>query len=326
MIFAAILILAAQAPARAGDCVAVAGDRIVAAELARAHPVFAALAADLDLLPAPVAGGRRLLKAGETVRLAQRLGLQLSPEAPRLDLCFVRQVQPLSPEAIVEALARLLPPDTEIELADYSRYPVPAGDLQFTAAPAHAASSLSNTAILWRGAVRSPGGRSTPVWARVRLSRSQKLWIARRDLAAGRPIEAADLELEVRKTSPFSAPPGNLEEITGRAPRRTIRGGDPVLPAQTVEPPEVRAGSQVEVESRNAGVRLRFPAVAETSGRTGESIWVRQAGSGNRFPAIVTGRGMAEKKQQEDSPHAGSPALDARGPVRTGRWSQVAQR
>lgn len=321
---AIVAVLATVGPVLAAECIAVSGDRIVASEMAQAYPGFAALAGDLELVPAPFGGGRRLMSAAEAERLARRFGVEASSGGDGVkESCFTRRVRTLEPGEVIDALRNALPEDarreTQIELMDFSRYPVPVGELSFVA-PASA-----RELVLWRGAVRAAAGRSTPVWARARMSKPEKVWIAQRDLVPGRPIEPDDVKLEMRTGSPLKggAP---AAEPSGRMPRRMIRMGETVAANQTVAAPDVAAGTPIEVEARQAGVRLRFPAVAEAPAAVGEKVWLRIAGSGRRVQAQLTGPGTAEISEQEISRNVEKTVAGAGGGLRARGRGPVAQK
>ncbi len=148
-------------------CIAVDADRIRTSDLAKAAPAFAA-AADTEIGFAPGPGTRRILSVRELASLAARLGVAYAPEAA---VCFERLTEPLTRERVVAALRAAGAPEP-IELADFSRFAVPRGELAFTAA----------SGSTWRGSVRYGGGRSVPVWARVRV---------RNDIERGEPVTVA---------------------------------------------------------------------------------------------------------------------------------------
>ncbi len=74
---------------------------------------------------------------------------------------------------------------------------------------------------------------------------------------------------------------------------RTNPESQPRRQVQSHRPREVRAGERVSVEVRAGAAHLSIEAIAETSGRPGESVTLRNVESGRKFRAIVAGPGMA---------------------------------
>jgi flagella basal body P-ring formation protein FlgA len=309
--------------ALAATCIAIEGDRIRAADLAAAVPAFAALAPEETLGYAPAPGSRRMLSARELGRIAGRYGIAL-PAAP--GLCVERAMERLTEERVLAALRTATGnPEARIELVEFSRYPVPRGDLEFTRAgyaavgqglalrqprkpPSGAESpaqperlphksdssrgAVSALPVVWRGKLKYAGNRSVPVWARVRIAVSGTRLVAAEDLPAGRPIQASQLRMEAAELPLFSNP-GLLsaEEAAGRAPRRTIRAGAPV-PADILEAPhEIERGEMVSVEVTSGAAQLSLKAKAETAGRKGDLVMLRNPDSGRRFQGRVEGQG-----------------------------------
>lgn len=277
----------------AGECALVEGDRILAADLARERPLFAALdpAAVIGYAPAP--GRQRTLDAEELARLARRHCL---PEVSLEPVCFERAAETLRPERLVEAMrAALGEPQARIEILDFSRYPVPRGELSLPLAGlASPPPGKPESPVVWRGRVVYDGRRSVAVWARVRISAPRRLVVARRDLVAGRPIQAADIEERLVETFPAQRN-GTLTAaaVVGATPRRRIRAGEALEASWLRLPRDVERGDAVTVEVASGAARLLLEGRAETGGRRGEPVAVRNPASGRRFTATVEGPGRA---------------------------------
>jgi hypothetical protein len=198
-------------------CNTVEGDRIRGAEFAAADPAFSALDSALDLGPAPLAGARRIFRAPELALLAARYGIAETPP----EICFERAALKLSADRLLPALqAALSSPD--VEILDFSKYPVPLGNFEFTRA------GLAPSGF-WRGRVLYGENRSAAVWVKIRVADS-----------SGSRVERGDA---------------------------------------------------VRVEVRSGGVLLAFAASAESAGRVGEPVIVRNPQNGRRFQARVDGKG-----------------------------------
>ncbi len=105
--------------------------------------------------------------------------------------CFEVRTEPLTRERVLAAFGEQA---GEIELLDFSRFPVPAGDIEFLLPPA-----AGDKPVLCRGRVRYSANRSMPIWARVKLPAA-----ARADVARGETVDvevvsgAAQLRFQAR--------------------------------------------------------------------------------------------------------------------------------
>ena len=268
-------------------CLPVEGDRITAADLARADQAFAALPGETPLGFAPAPGARRVLQPAELARMAVRNGLTPGEQHA---VCFERLAIPLSSEAVLAAMRATLP-EAHIELVAYSRYPVPRGDLVFPrsglAAPAR---NAAGGVALWRGALHF-ANRRVPVWARVRVTLMLTRTVAAEVLRAGVPIAAGQLRAETQEVFPSANIFPSPEQIAGRSPRRTIPAGTPITTALLAPVHEVARGDTVRVEVRQGNTRLELEGRAERDGARGEIVIVKNPSTGRRFPARVEGPG-----------------------------------
>ena len=83
-----------------------------------------------------------------------------------------------------------------------------------------------------------------------------------------------------------------VQDLAGMVPLRNVRAGSPVRVDNLVHPPDVNRGDSVQVEVRLGGTRIGMAGLAESSGRAGESISVRNPASGQIFRARIESRGM----------------------------------
>ncbi len=149
------LLLVAPAAARAA-CVAVDGENITAADVARADAQFAAARQGEVVAPTPAPGARRILAAGQMAALAAKLGI---PYERGPGACFERRTEQLTREKLAEAIRAALPgAGKSLQIVDFSRMRVPVGTLELT----------PSRGELWRGRVRYGNNHTVPVWVRVR--------------------------------------------------------------------------------------------------------------------------------------------------------------
>jgi len=270
-----------------GACLAVEAprDQIVAADLARALPEWAAVPADTPVAIAPAPGVQRILRFAELRRLGARWGVTGDPSR---EVCFVRPVEPVTPERMLEAMRAQLP-DAHIEIVEHSRMPAPAGPLEFPVGGLHSG--------YWYGRVNYGAGHRFVVWARVRVTVSVKRIVASADLKPGEPIGRGQLRVESREEYPSTrAWPVLIEEVDGRIPRRPIAAGTAIQKEWLDAPRLVQRGETVKVEVINGGAKLEAEGVAEAAGALGETITVRNPDSKRSFRARVEGPGKVSVK------------------------------
>ena len=277
-----ILLLACTAAAFCrAQCVPLTDARILARDMASAVPAFSGLPPDLVLGYAPGAG-RRTYSAMELARLAKRYGVALEPGA---EACFARALEVLTRERVTAALEASMP-RTHIELVDFSRQPVPAGELHFPLSGLPP--DLAGAELLWRGSISGQSG--FPVWAKVRIQVSGMRVTAIESLPPGRPIARVQLREEA-----YTGPPGfpDASQVVGLAPRRPIPAGA-VIERQWLETPaEVLRGDTVRLEIRSGLARVVLAGQAQSSARRGEVIGVRNPANGRILRAMVESRGLA---------------------------------
>jgi len=274
-------------------CKVVEGDRLVAADFAAVLPAFASLAPDTPLAAAPVPGARRVFRSPELTSLAKRYSLDLAEPA---DICFQWELHPLNPERILEAMRAALPlPDLQIEIAEVSLYPVPSGRIEFRQdGLGHPASPESRIPVIWRGHVVYAGNHRLAIWAKVLVLAAMPRVVATQTLKRGQPIRAEQVRLVSTKSFPFLGDlPQTLEGVVGKAPACVIASGALVHTVQLTTPPDVKRGELVEVEVRSGSARLALTAKAESNGRVGETVAIRNPSSNRVFQARVSGQGKA---------------------------------
>jgi flagella basal body P-ring formation protein FlgA len=287
----AVGLLACAAPAWP-VCREVEGDRITARDVAVSLPPFLRISPDVQIAYAPVPGARRVLRAPELLAAAKRHGIQL--EGAVADLCFEWRMRPLEPERMLEAMrASLDMPGAEIEIAEMARFPAPPGNLEFPrdrlGSPAM---PDSRTPVLWRGEVAYGDRRRFAVWARVLIRVKTTRVLAAESLKTGQPAEARQFRVEEFLGFPL---PSNIarspEQVVGRLPLRPVTVGSEIRLDQFSAPFDVSRGDTVEVEVQSGSTRLSFSGRAESAGRSGETISVRNPESNRVFQARVKGKG-----------------------------------
>jgi flagella basal body P-ring formation protein FlgA len=267
-------------------CLALApgSDHILVRDLIRAVPGLESVAPDLPVALAPVPGVERVFRLPELHRLAARFHLTVEPAT---EFCVVRPVSPPDPALFLAAMRKALPQAT-IEMADYSRQPVPDGELTF---PANSLRRAPHDA-LWLGYVSYGGSRRFTVWARVKVTIPVDRVVAAAELPPNVPISPDQLRVETRQeaysTGLFLK---SIQEAAGKAPRAAVPAGAPIRAIELQIPPDVVRGETVHVEVHDGGAILSLEVRAEASGTRGETILVSNPATNRRFRARIEGKG-----------------------------------
>jgi len=270
--------------ASAMACGTVAGDHILAGDFAALNPAFATLDPQLPLGVTPMPAVTRVFRPDDIARLARTNGITL--EGPVAEMCFARAVELLSPEKLLPALRIALAiDDAKIEILDFSRNGVPAGTLQFTRAGLNANG-------LWRGQLTYSQDRSVAIWVKARIT-TEQTWVEALDpLAVAKPITREQLVVRKGPRFPFAAAPlDSVDRAVGHAPLQSIKPGEPIFASMLTMPREVERGDTVRVEVVSGEAKLVFDATAESSGRLGELILIKNPDNGRRFQARVEEKG-----------------------------------
>ena len=283
-----LLMLAATAP----ECHSLAHGRILGSDLSAASALFAAVPPELVIANAPLPGARRLFEPAELLRLARANHLEVTGVTP---LCFERATAPIDPERVKSAMRESLGATVaSIEILSISKYPAPLGDLIF---PRESLTQpVSGDSAVWNGYVAYDGGHFA-VWARVRLTIPGSRLVSTVNLTAGHTIEASDLKIGEADEFPRRlAPLTTIESAVGLVARRAIPAGSVLTAAMLEAPNDVERGQTVMVEVHSGGAVVKLEARAETAGRRGDTVAVRNAASGTLFRAQIEGKGRVVVK------------------------------
>jgi flagella basal body P-ring formation protein FlgA len=292
-VFTLLLGFACFAPAQTPNCVAVEGDRILAGDFAVSLPAFGGLAPETPLAPAPMPGVRRFFRPFELAALARRYSVKIDPNAA---LCFERQTEMLDRDRVLEAMRLAMPiPGLQIEVVEISLYPVPRGRLEFRSEGLGIpASASAHVPVEWRGSVVYGDNRRFGVWARVLISAPMRRLVAAEPLKRGEPIGASQVRVETAECFPIVGDVAQTpDQVVGRAPLLNVLSGAEIHLAKLVVPPDVNRGDMVEVEVRSGAAHLAFTGKAESTGRNGDTIVIRNLSSNKVFQARIEGKGKA---------------------------------
>jgi flagella basal body P-ring formation protein FlgA len=264
--------------ARAGS------DEILAGDFAAAIPGLTVPVPGVPVALAPAPGVRRIFRAPELRRMAERYGWS---GATDIDVCIERPVSPPDPAQLLAAMRKALP-EADIAILDFGRQPLPEGELEFQASGLRAGAADA----LWIGYVRYAKTRRFGVWVRVRVLVPVTRLIAVVDLAPGRGITAEQVRIETKPDFPSALRAiDSAGAAVGKWPRAAIRAGTAIREAMIEAPKDVMRGDTVTVDVYNGAAHLELEAVAEGAGAVGETIPMLNPDSHKRFPARVEGKG-----------------------------------
>ena len=276
------------APALEPACNPVDGDRVLGKDLAGALPAFHTLPPETFLGNMPPPGSKRTFHASELASLAARFSIRLDSPA---DVCFEWPMETLGRDRILEAMREsLADPEARIEIDETSLYPVPRGRLEFPRKMLGSpASALQENPVLWRGEVVYAGDHRYAVWAKVRVKVACQRTVATEALKAGQPVEARQVRTEPGECFPL--PDGRERTsaafVSGMISTRAVDAGSEIRPEFLARPNDVNRGDPVRVEVRSGAAHLAFMAKAESGGRNGDWIAVRNPSSNKVFQARV---------------------------------------
>jgi len=277
-----------------GTCEMIANDRILGEDLAKAMPAFLnKIPGDTSIGYSPAPGTRRVFKSLELQRIGAPYGVTVAPDA---EACFEWSIQLLTEDVVRAAIRESLQmPDARVDVLTISRTQAPAGEVSFPVSGLSASTMTDpDTPVTWRGEVNYHGSRKFSIWARVKVSATTTRVVATQLILPGQKVTPEQVKVETYDDFPLRNDIArNLEEVVGRMPRRALRMGLPVFRSDLIEPFQVQRGDLVDVTAISGAAQLHMPAVAETSGRQGDLISLKNARSGKSFRARVEGKDKA---------------------------------
>lgn len=273
------------------SCRPVSSNRILVKDLAAAVPAFRALPVDLPFGFAPVPGAKRNLDPIDLERFARLHGMEVRVSSP---VCFEWALSVPSKADIAAAMRATLARDNlKIEIVQISTNPAPHGEVVFPMDRLQRPAPTGGSApVLWRGYVLYGGTQRFAIWARVRLSIPATRVMTVKAIRAGEIIQSEQVRLESCEAFPLeSAIAQNLEEVVGMMTEQSLPAEVPVIRSLLQAPREVTTGDVVQVWVSSGSARLALFARAESSGRSGEYIMVRNLNNGRLFRARIEGKG-----------------------------------
>lgn len=286
-----IFISVAAATLLQAGCIEVPSSEIVAGNLADSVLAFRVLDPATPVGFAPLPGMQRILTARQLNDILRREGV--SDMAEMHDICVERLTRPLSSELLRAALLSALGlSDANLDIIDYSKAPLPPGDLQFDRNDLNRPPEASpNAPVIWRGKLLYDARRSASIWAKVQIWVDTPRLITTTNIRAGATIGPDQVRLVEERHFPDWIPPlTSAEAAIGKIARRPIGMRQPLVPALIEDRPDIQKGDKVHVKAVEGGATLALDAFAQSAGKMGDIILIHNPVSGRDFRAVVTAR------------------------------------
>jgi flagella basal body P-ring formation protein FlgA len=254
-----------------------------------------AVSGDRALGPAPPPGGRIVVEAPQLAAIARQFGVDWRPANAAERSVLERPGRPLPRDVLIGALREALagagaPADGDLELPGYAAPLIPpqaaprcdieqldydtAGSGRFTAQLVVSAAGMGMQRLRLAG-----------VWHEV-----ADLPVAAHRLLAGVAIGTGDLTTaRVRLGNVRGEVARAAEQIVGKAPRRMIGAGQPLVAAELTAPLVVQRGARVLMELTTPGLAVAAQGQALAAGTVGERITVLNPNSRAVVEAEVVG-------------------------------------
>jgi flagella basal body P-ring formation protein FlgA len=150
------------------------------------------------------------------------------------------------------------------------------------------------TPVTWRGEVLYHSSHKFTIWARVRVAATMTRVVATEMILPGQAVTSKQVRLETYDDFPLRNDIArSLDEVIGRVPRRALRAELPVFRTDLMEPYQIQRGETVQVTAISGATQLTLAAVAQNSGRQGDTISLKNERSGKVFLGRIEGKDRA---------------------------------
>lgn len=271
-------------------CHFVSSDWIYGRDLAAAVPGLSAIAPDAQIGLSPLPGQQRVFRIADLRRIALTNHLPPETEIPE-DVCFAWKLAVPDRKQMQAAMTKsLVNRNPSIEIVESSLLPAPEGEMVF---PLSGLGMGSDKPSVWRGYIRYAETRKLQVWARVLVRVSELHVVAAADLHPGDTLQKEQIKLET-----YQGPVQREKYLIASAQaeglllRRPVTGGTALTEDMLEAPREVNRGDLVSATVQTGAARIEVQGVAESDGRKGQVISVRNPRSGRTFHARVEDKGI----------------------------------
>ena len=188
--------------------------------------------------------------------------------------------------AVRQAALAVVPPGATISLGPVT------GAAFMKACAMPLAVNISGVAPYEQAAAHCP----SPAWTlyvTVTVAARLPVVVAARALLPGQPIGPGDVRLALTPVALFAGREvySDPAQLLGTIPLVGVAAGGIVAQSAIAQPVVVKAGQTVEVTVVSGAVSVSVTAVADETGRVGDTILLTNQASGRRFTAFVTTAG-----------------------------------
>jgi flagella basal body P-ring formation protein FlgA len=222
--------------------------------------------------------GRRRWRAGfALVVLAQ--GISPSAAEPRQDPAQVAA-------AVQRQAAALAPPGARVTLgsvAGAAAMPACTAPLEvrLSGGPPYAEAQVRCAAPAWQ------------LYVSVTLAETERVAVAARPIAPGQILGPGDIAMAREPVAGFAGRQVYYDpaQLLGAQAVMGLPAGSMIAAADVMAPVVVKSGETVTAQVLSGGVRISVGAVANETGRIGDTILLTNTASGRRFSALITAEG-----------------------------------
>jgi flagella basal body P-ring formation protein FlgA len=131
------------------------------------------------------------------------------------------------------------------------------------------------------------------LYVTVTVAATEEVEVAARPIAAGQALSSGDVMLRREPVELFAGRQvyHDAAALLGTTALMSVSPGTILTNSSVEEPVVVQAGQTVTVHVKNGGLDVRLNAVAQQTGRIGQTILMVNPASGQHFSALVTAAG-----------------------------------
>ncbi|MBV5318854.1 MAG: flagellar basal body P-ring formation protein FlgA [Desulfobulbaceae bacterium] len=211
--------------------------------------------------------------------VVERKGNQISQE----------QMQQIVTDYLLENSAKLQAQVEFTAVRSPQQLVLPAGQLSWKVTPSNPNIIGSSSFSIFFTVDGKPAGNCV---VRGRLNTFSDILTAVKTLHKGDVIKEEHLALQRQNLAGFEDPFQDQELIIGMQVARTVNAGKPLTQKDIVSPPIIKDGEMIKIFARKGTLLLSTSGIAQSDGRLGETIKVKNISSNKLIHCRVDGPGI----------------------------------
>ena len=211
--------------------------------------------------------------------VVERKGNQISQE----------QMQQIVTDYLLENSAKLQAQVEFTAVRSLQQLVLPAGQLSWKVTPSNPNIIGSSSFSIFFTVDGKPAGNCV---VRGRLNTFSDILTAVKTLHKGDVIKEEHLALQRQNLAGFEDPFQDQELIIGMQVARTVNAGKPLTQKDIVSPPIIKDGEMIKIFARKGTLLLSTSGIAQSDGRLGETIKVKNISSNKLIHCRVDGPGI----------------------------------